>query len=279
MPMEVVLREMEQRDIEAGLGLCRAAGWNQTERDWRYFLEHSVRGCVAAECEGTVEGTAATLDFGEAFSWVAMVLVWPDQRNRGIGSALLEECLRRLRGRAVRLDATPLGRPVYRRLGFEDEFKLARFLREPAPSPPGAGGCRPLATGDLAAVCAFDERVFGADRSTMLLWLAEGAPDLAWVSEKGAGFCLGRHGHLYDHIGPLVAADRDTAAGLVRFALAQGGTRPVVIDTPLASEAWIDSLRAQSFREQRPFTRMVLGAPAVTTAPEALFAITGPEFA
>jgi hypothetical protein len=34
----VSIREMGLADIPAGLGLCRASHWNQTERDWLYFL-------------------------------------------------------------------------------------------------------------------------------------------------------------------------------------------------------------------------------------------------
>jgi hypothetical protein len=32
-------RKMTVDDIEAGLALCRSAGWNQLSNDWKIFLE------------------------------------------------------------------------------------------------------------------------------------------------------------------------------------------------------------------------------------------------
>jgi len=33
----------------------------------------------------------------------------------------------------IRLDATPLGRPVYAKLGFVDEYEVTRYGGTPAP--------------------------------------------------------------------------------------------------------------------------------------------------
>jgi len=35
----------------------------------------------------------------------------------------------------IRLDATPLGRPVYTKLGFVDEYEVTRYGGTPAPIP------------------------------------------------------------------------------------------------------------------------------------------------
>ena len=49
MPMQT--RPMLETDIEAGLRLCRASGWNQLEADWRTFLESRPGGCRAVVCQ------------------------------------------------------------------------------------------------------------------------------------------------------------------------------------------------------------------------------------
>src|SRR5438093_626515 len=74
----VHLRQMTHADIPAGLRLCRAAGWNQLESDWRCFLELNPEGCRVAESESRVAGTVTTLRYEAKFSWISMVLVDPE---------------------------------------------------------------------------------------------------------------------------------------------------------------------------------------------------------
>jgi len=52
-----------------------------------------------------------------------MVLVDPSVRGCGLGTQLLYEALDILGDmRTIRLDATPAGHPIYRKLGFVDEY-------------------------------------------------------------------------------------------------------------------------------------------------------------
>src|SRR5207248_4486348 len=86
-------------------------------------------GCFVAEADGVGVGTAGACVFGPV-AWIAMVLVDAERRNQGIGTALMEHTLAYLDGRgvrSVRLDATPLGQPIYEKLGFVAEYTLARF--------------------------------------------------------------------------------------------------------------------------------------------------------
>ena len=61
LPAGLSIREMTHDDIGAGLALCRASGWNQTERDWLFFLGSAVHGALVAEDNGRVVATTATL--------------------------------------------------------------------------------------------------------------------------------------------------------------------------------------------------------------------------
>src|SRR5947208_2656569 len=68
----------------------------------------------------------------------------PDYHRRGIGRALLQHCVEHLRPRRVRclqLHATPLGKKVYHRRGFKQEWTLTRWIKtEAPPRPPPADG-------------------------------------------------------------------------------------------------------------------------------------------
>ena len=266
--MSFSLRFMQAGDLPAGLALVETAGWNQRERDWRLFLDRNPRGVLAAEHEGRVIGTAATLDYGP-FAWISMVLVEPAARGRGVGTALLEGALAILKDSpCVRLDATPLGEPVYRKMGFVDEYAIERWER-PAGAIEPRGKAQPLE--DLRAIAALDAGAFGADRAWLLEWLREGAPALAW--RAAGGFALGREGRRFTHIGPVMAADEETARALITAALHAARGRAAVIDIPAAKAGVAAAL---GFARQRPLLRMRLGRPAPLLDP-CVCAIAGPE--
>ena len=87
-----------------------------------------------------------------------MMLVDPAYRGRGLGARLLERAMTALPPTLpIRLDATPLGRPLYQRFGFEDEVVLSRHVADaPAgehPAVPQATALfRPLTAAELPSV-------------------------------------------------------------------------------------------------------------------------------
>jgi len=74
---------MTVSDISAGLSLCRSAGWNQQEIDWKIFVALSRYGNkVAVNDSGEVVGTVATITYEDRFSWIGMVLVDPAMKRQ-----------------------------------------------------------------------------------------------------------------------------------------------------------------------------------------------------
>jgi GNAT superfamily N-acetyltransferase len=282
----VSIREMTVDDIPAGLLLCRASGWNQTEDDWNYFLKAAPHGARVAEESGSVIGTVATLAYGP-FAWISMVLVDPKARGRGVGTLLLERGLTLVpEGVTARLDATPAGEALYRQLGFAGEYSVARWFcdspRTLLPPRTTRSSARPLQPGDWPAVRERDFHAFGASRSGLLERLACDAPEYAWVLDRRGhglqGFLLGRHGHVREHLGPLVAESHEGARELVESCLASEADRPLFIDVPDGQAAWTDVLSAAGFAIERPFLRMYRGPLTAPGDPSLIYAITGPEF-
>jgi GNAT superfamily N-acetyltransferase len=278
----VLIRKMTPADIPAGLLLCRASGWNQTDRDWQHFLNAAPDGALVAEENGTVIGTVATLPYGP-FTWISMVLVAPQVRGKGVGTLLLHRGLALVpEAVTARLDATPAGEVLYRQLGFVGEYGLARCFRDLRSRPACAAGARPFDRRDWPAVRDLDLQAFGASRSGLLERLAHDAPEYAWVLERRGGglrgFLFGRHGHLREHLGPLVADGHESASALLESCLASQPGRAVFIDVPDDQPAWRDALSLAGFAIERPFLRMYRGRLTVPGEPSRIFAISGPEF-
>ncbi len=164
------VRLLSTADIPAGMRLKEAAGWNQTAADWQRVLALEPDGCFAIECDGQVRATTTAVCFGEELAWVGMVLTDAQYRGRGFARRLMEHTLAYVRGKRVawiKLDATDMGRPLYERLGFDDEGTIERWIRQA-----GAVPRLDSSVGNFYFNPALDRQAFGADRSRLLQVLA-----------------------------------------------------------------------------------------------------------
>jgi hypothetical protein len=213
-----------------------------------------------------------------------MMLVDPDRRRAGIGSTMLEAELETLSSEAcIRLDATPLGEPLYSRHGFVAEYQLVRLRGTVAAErffTVDAAG-RPMRPEDLGEVFAMDNEIFGDDRGRLLRTFFERAPELAWVLSNGAellGYTFGRPGHLYTQLGPIVARDPAFARSLAAQCLSRHDGKKFTIDAPMDQPGWIAWLEAAGVTVERPFLRMRRGGASFTERRDMQFGIAGPEF-
>jgi GNAT superfamily N-acetyltransferase len=278
------VRDMTEADLEDGVRLSRASGWNQTIEDWRLLLSLGPGLLRVAVEEGRIVAAGGAVRYGDALAWICMILVDPARRGRGLGTRIFDDVLDRTEAlvrtsglRVAGLDATPAGRGIYVQRGFQDAGGIVRMRAQEAAHAPG--GVRPLAAEDLAAVLAFDRDVFGADRGAVLRWAFASAPDLAWVGRRAGttAYCFGRHGDHSDQVGPVVVDDPALAREFVSACLSRPRSRPLVVDAR-TDPAWLAALAGMGFREQRPFTRMYRGEARPAARPALELAVFGPEF-
>jgi hypothetical protein len=165
--------------------------------------------------------------------------VRPEFRRRGLGKLLTTHALdwQRAAGvRAVWLDATPAGRPLYRQLGFEDvaaswyvQMPLRTLHRERLvvlASSMVAVAAEPDA---LSSIAALDREAFGGDRLGLLRALMQQdvfrlyiAHDSRSATHRPLGYTLTRRIDapiVGVRLGPLVAPDTAVAAALTLAAV------------------------------------------------------------
>ena len=239
--------------------MSTSAGWNQRVDDWRVFLQIARAGAFAAAAGGRIVGTAIGVDYG-GFAWIAMMLVDPEFRGCGLGGRLLEAALESVPANMpVRLDATPLGQPLYVRYGFEVETTLSRFVNRAFTPKPDARAVRPLTIADLPLAIERDREVFGGARAAVLDWSFSHASRYAHAAPGSDGtiqYCFGRRGRLFDQIGPVVAGDAAVAHALLHAACAAADGRPIAVDAFDPRTAFTAALRESGFVVERPFFRM-----------------------
>ncbi len=296
MTTEMVrIRLMDEGDLPLGMRLKEVAGWNQTEADWRRFLALSPDGCFVAErtrAAGQEQapvhqgvgyealGTAVACVFGP-IGWIAMVLVDPGHRKQGIGTRLVQRAIDYLEHcgvRSIRLDATPLGKPVYERLGFRPEYELARWDGV-APHVPLESNTRRAEDFDLEAIARLDQQWTGTPRRRLLEYLFRQQPGAMHVVEGPdglLGYATWREGTVASFLGPAVATVEEAGQSLLDAMLAACAGRRMFVDIPWDNPAATRWAQARGFAVQRPLTRMVRG-DAVCDRPDRLWASSGPE--
>ena len=274
------IRTMTAADGPLGMRLTRQAGWNQTEGDWQRFLAMEPEGCFVAEVDGRPVGTATACTF-ETVGWIAAVLVDKAFRGQGIGTALVDHALGYLDTRGVqsaRLDATPLGRPVYERLGFVAGYELVR-LQGLAPIAARHHQVRPAGSGEFDAILELDREATGTDRHKLLAHFLRQQPESAYAFVRGStlpGYLMFRDGLRATQIGPGVALDEEAGRALGDAILARCAGQAVFIDIPTGNTPAIRWADSRGLVVQRPFLRMYRGKP-VADRPEQLWASSGPE--
>lgn len=278
------IRTMTVGDIPAGVRLKEIAGWNQTATDWKRFLNASPQGCFVAEVHSKVCATVTTIVFENRFAWVGMVLVDPEFRKKGIGTALLERAIQYLddlKIATIKLDATPQGKPLYEKLGFVSEYEIERWTLQRA-SPvrtPDLG--KSLSTELSPEILEIDREVFGADRSSLLMSLHGEAPEFtSSVSAGGVvqGYALGRHGAFADHLGPWISQKPSAAKGAMETFLSRSMRQTMIVDYIKENGTVRELLERFRFGYSRTLTRMYRGVNGFPGQPNMLCAILGPEF-
>jgi GNAT superfamily N-acetyltransferase len=123
---------LEGTDAADGLILSSEANWNQTEADWRFFLEKGIVFGIR-DPVGRLVASAALLPFGGGNASISMVLVTASWRRRGLASRLVDRCLAVAAELKLTtwLDATPAGTAVYGPLGFVPTLELRRLRLQP----------------------------------------------------------------------------------------------------------------------------------------------------
>jgi GNAT superfamily N-acetyltransferase len=279
------IRTMTTADVLLGMRLKEQNGWNQLEMDWHRLLALEPEGCFVAEWNGKPVGTTCTTVF-DSTAWISMVLVDASERGKGIGSALMRRALDYLADRdvrSVRLDATPAGRPIYEKLGFVAEYRLARY-EGILPEGSAADAIEAIEAIDLHQtehvdrLVAWDRVLCGTNRLKFLAQLFGEWPEVVRIVQRDneiQGYLTVRPGSQALQIGPCLATPLAGPALFLDAAQRFAG-RYVCIDIPTDNVPARAVAETMGLRVQRHLLRMGRGEPVREDIAH-LWASSGPE--
>jgi GNAT superfamily N-acetyltransferase len=265
------IRVITTADIPAAIRLKDAAGWNQTEQDLRNLMQLAPEGCFGIEVDGTLAATTTAVCFGRELAWIGMVLTHPANRGQGLARRLMEHALEYLKDRAewIKLDATDMGRPLYEKLGFQEECKIERWAR------PGSADFRPGPSVPLPREAEeLDRRACGADRMALLSLLSGIECQVA-----GSAYAMARQGSKATYFGPCVAETGAEATRLIDHFLHRHQGESVYWDLLPHNREAARIAAERGFQPLRKLVRMAI--PVARPFPHddgKVFAIAGFEY-
>jgi GNAT superfamily N-acetyltransferase len=204
---KIALAPFTPDHIAEALRLSQAVDWPHRAEDWALNL--SVSDGVVALSEGAVVGTALCSVFGPVAT-LNMIIVGAAQRGRGLGRALMEQVIALAGAREMRLVATADGLPLYEKLDFTAESRIAQH-QGVAKAPAGDSRVTTGKADDIPRLAQMDEAASGLSRATLLATIAEAGEVL--VADHG--FALLRDFGRGKVLGPVVAQDTATAQALL----------------------------------------------------------------
>jgi len=228
----------------------------------RGYLRLQPDGWFLARLDGVLAGMGGVILYGD-LARIGLLATRPDLQRRGIGQALMEYLLAWARERGattVRLDASPAGEPLYRRLGFVTDDYARVYCCAPADAlaTPMADGVSRYQPADLPALIAFDAERFGASRAVVLAQYCEQFAERAFVArddgERVTGYLIAQAKTL----GPWLAESPEVAEALLRRALplCSADTQALV---PESNHAALAMVERAGFTPMRRLAAMRLG--------------------
>jgi GNAT superfamily N-acetyltransferase len=267
------IRLLREEDLACVDEFVQHAGWNQLRVDWLRVLQCEPNGCFAAFAQERWVGTVTTTRYGNGLGWIGMMLVHADFRRRGIATALMRRAMAYLDDKVVRcikLDATPEGQFVYEQLGFVTEWKFHRWERS-THLPPQSVPCNLFGWGD-ERLAQFDRIAFGADRSKLLIRLAQNSFTVC----DELGFGMIRSGRRASYLGPVTAATPESAERMIRMLVSSAPGR-MFWDIPGGNSVAQKLAEQLGFVPVRVLTRMKRGEMLTEPKIAMQYAIAAPE--
>jgi len=261
--MELSIRNLSAADIETADRILKAAFETSESRvaEMRRFLEIQPNGWFVAEQADVLLGMVGAMDYG-VFAYIGLMAVQPEFQGHGIGCLLMERVLGWLdqRGTPSLLDATEMGYPLYKKLGFvETDLACVYIQDQPVEFDPPLAPLDTLQPADLDELAAFDTPLFGADRSHVLRVLMRDYPGGTFATRDQAGnisgFCINRERRL----SPWMVLDPASAEWLLQAVLALPAPGKPAAIIPRQNRAGMQLLERYGFTFKRSCRHMQRG--------------------
>lgn len=268
---------LNQYDISQLLSLCNAVGWlhdiSFMKEQFETFL--SVGTLFGHDNEGQLVSCIAIFPYKTGFTSLGMFIVHPDFQRKGLGSSLLNICIKKAPPlQPVTLIATDAGAPLYHAYGFTTVTSIHRLERNRTTITPVSFPTHTITSQDLNALIQLDYIASGAHRPQLYSVLLHRA-HLALKIEKNDrleafALCIRKGDTLC--VTPLIASNEEDALHLL-LSICNKWNGTVRIDVPHTQKSFRDKLLSFEFEETLLSPFMIKNGEALPGKRDFIFAM------
>jgi hypothetical protein len=247
----VEIRRLGVDDIPECMKLITDRNWTWPPEQWELLL--SLGPGLGAFDNGTILGTALSTPYPEAQA-ISGVLVGTWAERRGVATALMSNILDIRESPVSVLYATPMGEPMYAKLGFHPVGATREF--HGVFTGKAAGVTRPVTAADLPAIRALDREVSGYSRAGFWDFAPSHYSLRTAEFEGGLGLIGTRELANGPAVGPIIAPTAADACAMISDVVAgRGSIRVDTVDDDVAA-----FLKDNGFETRKGCAVMVHGA-------------------
>lgn len=267
MSSEFAVRAIRPGELELVLEWARQEGWNPGLDDSLAFQEADPSGFFVGALGEVPVGSISVVKYGERFAFLGLFIVHPDFRGRGYGKALWNVGIESAADRTVGLDGVAAQQANYRRAGFETAHMTVRYGGVATSLPRSSLAAHPVSD-KLDGLFRYDALIFPEPRNEFVAaWCRRRRGRMTLVVRKSGkirGYATIRRCYEGYKIGPLFAADADSAAALLAGLLPEARDAPVFIDVPVPNREAVALAESIGLEPVFETARMYRGgAPAI----------------
>jgi GNAT superfamily N-acetyltransferase len=226
---------MRPGELELVLEWARQEGWNPGLDDSLPFHDADPSGFFVGAVGEVPVGSISVVKYGDDLAFLGLYMVHPEFRGKGYGRAIWDAGIASANGRSIGLDGVVAQQENYRKAGFEEAYKTVRYGGVIGSLPSSSLTATPV-TDKLDGLVRYDASVFSAQRPAFVTsWCTNRKHRrTAVVRKSGKIRGYGTIRRCYDgyKIGPLFAADADSAAALLSTLGQEAKGARVFIDIP-----------------------------------------------
>ena len=254
MISQIGIFPLQKQDI-SHIAHLQPDGWNDIREVFFKFIDHDFFYAIKAIFNDQIIGVGEVI-FTKNAAWIGNIIVEKSFRNQGLGTYLTQFLSNHVIAKNIPsqlLLATPMGKPIYDKLGFIHDSDYVFMNRDTHQEPlifePNHKTIQPYDSGFYKQVVSLDEMAMGENREAILHHFTKDA--IISVEQDLQGFFLP---HLGD--GLIVAENSRAGFELLKFKWTHYGE---TITLPAQNHEIIRFAESFGFKPYRYAARMILG--------------------
>jgi ribosomal protein S18 acetylase RimI-like enzyme len=247
---DITINPLTSKDVEY-VGALQPEGWGNILTSIHFYCTASFCYPLKATLDDKIVGIGTAIFHGST-AWLAHIIVHKDYRNAGIGSAITDSLIslvRKASCETILLIATPLGEPVYKKLGFDVETQYIFFDHGSLPEPAGESNVVPFREEYRDALIKFDHRASGEYRQELFTPFLAGSKIFLKGNEI-KGFYIPTLGE-----GLIISSDPQAGIEMMKHR----GQLNKLFCIPKDNKYGIQFLERNGYKKLREGSRMILG--------------------